>query len=99
MKKEREIIIRAREINAEVLLKASRVSGIYDSDPVKERNAKKFEKLTYLECLNRNLKAMDVTAISFCMEQKLPIIFFDLNVPGNIKRAITGKRVGTIIKG
>jgi uridylate kinase len=90
--------LRAAEIGAEVMLKATNVDGIYDADPRKKRNAKKFTELTYLECLSKELKVMDATAISLCKESSLPIIVFDLSARGNIKRAVTGEAVGTIVR-
>ncbi len=88
--------LRAMEIDAEVILKASHtVDGVYDRDPLKEPGAKRFERLTYIEVLNRNLKVMDATAISMCMDNHLPIIVFNLRKPGNIKRAVMGEAIGT----
>jgi uridylate kinase len=88
--------LRAMEIGAEVILKASHhVDGVYDRDPLREPGAVRFERLTYIEVLQRNLKVMDSTAISLCMENRLPIIVFNLLRPGNIKRAITGEPIGT----
>jgi len=88
--------LRAMEIGAEVILKASHhADGVYDRDPLREPGAVRFERLTYIEVLQRNLKVMDSTAISLCMENRLPIIVFNLLRPGNIKRAITGEPIGT----
>lgn len=88
--------LRALEIGAEVILKASHtVDGVYDRDPMREAGATRFERLTYLEVLQRNLKVMDSTAISMCMDNRLPIIVFNLRKPGNIRRAITGETIGT----
>ncbi len=88
--------LRALEIGAEVILKASHtVDGVYDRDPMREPGATRFERLTYLEVLQRNLKVMDSTAISMCMDNRLPIIVFNLRKPGNIRRAITGETIGT----
>ncbi len=89
--------LRAIEIDAEVVLKASHVDGIYDSDPLKNPNAKKFDKLTYLEALNMRLEIMDATALSLCLENRLPIIVFDLKAPHSIERAVTGEPIGTIV--
>ncbi len=90
--------LRAMEIGAEVILKAShRVDGVYDRDPLKESNAQRFERLSYLEILQRNLRVMDWTAISMCMENRMPIIVFNLRKPGNIRRVVTGERVGTTV--
>jgi len=90
--------LRAMEINAEVLMKATKVDGIYDKDPVKYPDAKKFDKISYLEVLNKGLKIMDMTAVSLCMDNKLPILNFDLNTPGNIARAIRGESIGTLVQ-
>jgi len=88
--------LRAMEIGAEVILKASHtVDGVYDRDPVREQGARRFDRLTYLEVLQRNLKVMDSTAISMCMDNSLPIIVFNLRKAGNIRRAITGETIGT----
>ena len=90
--------LRAIETNAEVLLKATHdVDGIYDADPRKAPDAKKFDKLTYLEALNMRLEVMDATAFSLCMENKLPIIVFDLKAPNSIERAVKGEPIGTIV--
>jgi isopentenyl phosphate kinase len=87
------------EINrlTDVALKATKVNGIYDKDPHKHSDAKKFTKLTYMEILNRRLKVMDSTAISLCMDNGIPIIVFDLMKHGNIKRAVLGQNVGTFV--
>ncbi len=87
--------LRAMEIGAQVVLKATNVDGIYTADPAKNPQAKKFESVTFLEVLKRGLKVMDATAVSLCMEGKMPIIVFDLHQPGNIKRAVCGEPVGT----
>ncbi|MFH1238717.1 MAG: UMP kinase [bacterium] len=89
--------LRAMEIEAQVIMKATKVDGVYDCDPVKNPAARKFGTLTYLEALKRRLKVMDSTALSLCMDNKLPIIVFDLNKYGNIKKVVLGKKVGTII--
>ena len=91
--------LRAMEIGAEVILKATRVDGVYDADPLTTPNAKKFDKLTYIEVLQKNLKVMDSTSISLCMDNQLPIIVFNLSKQGNIKKAIMGEKVGTIVSG
>jgi len=91
--------LRAIEIGAEVILKATKVDGIYSSDPVKNRNAKKFDKLRYLDVLKKGLKVMDATATSLCMDNELPIIVFNLKKEGNIKRVVMGERIGTTVKG
>jgi uridylate kinase len=91
--------LRAMEIGAEVILKASHtVDGVYDRDPIREPNAKRFERLTYLEVLQKNLKVMDSTAISMCMDNRLPIIVFNLRKPGNIRRVVIGEPIGTWVE-
>ncbi len=89
--------LRAMEIGAEVILKATKVDGVYDADPAKEPSAKMFLELTYLEVLNRNLKVMDATAISLCMDNNLPIRVFNMLTPGNIRRVIQGEAIGTTV--
>ena len=89
--------LRAMEIKAQVILKATRVDGIYDADPEKVPNAKRFDRISYLDVLQRGLAVMDSTAISLCMENKMPIIIFDLNEPGNIKRVVLGEKVGSLV--
>lgn len=89
--------LRAIEMNTEVVLKATKVDGIYDKDPVKYADAVKYETVTYTEVLNKNLKVMDATAISLCRENKLPIIVFDSLTEGNIKRVIMGEKIGTTV--
>ena len=89
--------LRAIEMNTEVVLKATKVDGIYDKDPVKYADAVKYETVTYTEVLNKNLKVMDATAISLCRENKLPIIVFDSLTDGNIKRVIMGEKIGTTV--
>lgn len=89
--------LRALEINAEIIFKATRVDGVYDKDPLKHKDAKKFKWLSYIEVLNKNLGVMDSTAISLCRENDLPIIVFDLATPGNIKGVIMGKKIGTLV--
>ncbi len=90
--------LRAIELDAEAMLKATKVDGIYESDPLIDSNALKFKKLNFLEFLNKNLKVMDATSISLCMENKVPVIVFNLNLPGNIKKVILGEPIGTIVK-
>ena len=85
------------EISADVILKATRVDGVYNKDPLKFKNAKKINQLKYIDVLNRNLRFMDATAVSLCMDNKLPILIFNLTKKGNIKRAILGQRIGTVI--
>jgi uridylate kinase len=89
--------LRALEIEAEIIFKATKVDGVYDKDPLKFKDAKKFEKLNFLDVLKMNLRVMDSTATSLCMENNLPIVVFDITKPGNIKGVIMGKKIGTII--
>jgi uridylate kinase len=89
--------LRAIELGAEVILKATKVDGIYSADPHKVKGAKRFEKLRYMDVLRKKLKVMDATAISLCMDNDLPIIVFDLMKQGNIRRAISGEKIGTIV--
>ncbi|WP_009958842.1 MULTISPECIES: UMP kinase [Verrucomicrobium] len=89
--------LRASEINADVVLKATKVDGIYDSDPNKNPNAVRYERLSYQEALTRQLKVMDATAFSLCQENNMPIVVFDMNGPDNIRRALTGESIGTIV--
>jgi uridylate kinase len=89
--------LRAIEITADVILKGTRVDGIYTADPEKDKNAKKYSTITYQECISGNLKVMDMTAFTLCMENNLPIIVFDMNKPGNLKRVVTGDQVGTLV--
>ncbi len=89
--------LRATEISAQVILKATKVDGVYSADPFKVKDAKKFSRLKYIDVLKKGLKVMDATAISLCMDNKLPIVVFNLNKEGNIKRAVTGEKIGTIV--
>ncbi|ADO83547.1 UMP kinase [Ilyobacter polytropus] len=89
--------LRAIEINADVVIKATKVDGIYDKDPVKHSDAMKYETVTYTEVLNKDLKVMDATAISLCRENSLPIIVFNSLLEGNIRRVITGEDIGTTV--
>ena len=91
--------LRANEIGAEVVLKATKVDGIYDSDPKKNPNAKRFDKITYIEALQRQLKVMDSTAFSLCLDNKMPIVVFDFFKPHNMKRVVMGEKVGTLVTG
>jgi len=91
--------LRAMEVKAEVILKATKVEGVYDTDPLLDKKAKRFTRLSYMEVLKRGLKIMDSAAISLCMDNHLPIIVFNLKKKGNIKRVVLGQRVGTIIRG
>jgi len=89
--------LRAMEIHADVILKATKVDGIYSADPVKDPTATRYQTLSYIEVLKKNLKVMDSTAISLCMDNDLPIIVFDLGRPGNILRVVRGEDVGTLV--
>jgi uridylate kinase len=89
--------LRAAEIGAQVILKATKVDGVYDKDPKKHSDAVRFDRLTHLDALSRGLKVMDATAISLCMDNQLPIVVFDLNVRGNIARAVCGEDIGTLV--
>jgi len=91
--------LRAVEIGAEVILKATKVDGVYDSDPLKNPAARRYERLTYVDVLTERLQVLDATAVSLCMENDLPIIVFDLNRPDNVRRVALGDPVGTIISG
>ncbi|HTV42519.1 MAG TPA: UMP kinase [Candidatus Sulfotelmatobacter sp.] len=90
--------LRANEIGAEVILKATKVDGIYDCDPKKNPGAKRFSEITYLDALQRQLKVMDSTAFSLCMDNKMPIIVFDFSKPHNLKRVVLGEKVGTLVR-
>ena len=89
--------LRAMEIKADVILKATKVDGIYDADPMVKANATRYDKISYLQVLEQGLKVMDATAISLCMDNRLPIVVFNLRTPGNIKRAITGEPIGSLV--
>ena len=89
--------LRAMEIEADVLLKATKVDGVYSADPMKDPSAKKYDSLTYLDVLNNRLNVMDSTAISLCMDNHLPIIVFNLKVAGNVARAVRGEKIGTVV--
>jgi uridylate kinase len=91
--------LRAIEIQADVILKGTRVDGIYTADPEKDPSAKKYETITFQECITNNLRVMDMTAFTLCMENKLPIIVFDMNKPGNLQKVACGEKVGTLVKG
>ena len=90
--------LRAMEVKADIILKGTKVDGIYDADPLQEPTARKFERLTYFEVLQKGLKVMDTTAISLCMDNRVPIIVYDLKKRGNLRRIVLGERVGTIVK-
>lgn len=89
--------LRAIEINADVILKGTRVDGVYTADPEKDATATKYDEVSYQECLSRNLRIMDMTAFTLCMENNLPIIVFDMNKEGNLKKVVDGESVGTLI--
>ncbi len=91
--------LRATEIEADVILKGTRVDGIYDSDPEKNPKAKKFDKLSFGDALKKKLSVMDLTAFTLCQENHLPIIVFDVNKKGNLKKVLDGKKIGTIVNG
>ncbi|NWF88960.1 MAG: UMP kinase [Ignavibacteriaceae bacterium] len=89
--------LRAVEIQADVIVKGTRVDGVFDSDPEKNKKAYKFEKISYLDILKKNLRVMDLTAISLCQENNLPIVVFNMDVPGNLLKLVRGEKVGTFI--
>ena len=91
--------LRAMEINSDAILKATRVDGVYDKDPMLHKKAKMFKELTYIDVLQRNLKVMDATAISLCMDNDLPIIVFNLTKRGNIRKVVLGEKIGTVVRG
>lgn len=90
--------LRSVELNADVLLKGTKVDGVYSSDPLKDKDAIFFDKLSYMEVINKELKIMDSTAITLCMENKLPILVFNFMKEGNLKNIVLGKKIGTLIK-
>jgi uridylate kinase len=89
--------LRAAEISADVILKATKVDGIYDSDPKKNPQARRFERITYLEAIQGQLKVMDMTAFTLCMDNKMPIIVFDVFAPHNLRRVVLGEELGTVV--
>lgn len=91
--------LRAMEINAEVILKATKVDGVYSADPKKDKNAIKLSEITYLEVLQKGLQVMDATATSLCMDNNLPMIIFDMTQRDNIKKVVLGEKIGTIVQG
>ena len=91
--------LRAMEIKAQVILKATRVDGVYDADPEKVKGAKLFDRLSYLDVIQKGLSVMDSTAISLCMDNKMPIIVFNMNVHGNLQRVVMGEKVGSLVSG
>lgn len=90
--------LRAIEVEADVMLKGTRVDGIYTADPEKDPTAVKFDEITYDEIYNRNLKVMDLTATTMCKENNMPIYVFDMDTPGNLKRVLSGEKIGTLVK-
>ena len=91
--------LRAIEIKADVILKGTRVDGVYSADPEKDANATRFNVITFAECISKNLNVMDMTAFTLCMENNLPIVVFDMNTPDNLRRVVTGEKVGTLVRG
>jgi uridylate kinase len=91
--------LRAIETNCDVIMKATNVDGIYDKDPKKHKDAVKYEHVTYTEAINRQLKVMDTSAFALCRENDIPILVFDMNVPGNLVRAVQGDKIGTLVTG
>lgn len=91
--------LRAMEIGSDAILKATRVDGVYDKDPLVHKKARKFGELTYIDVLKRNLKVMDATAISLCMDNDLPIVVFNLTRRGNVRRVVLGEKIGTVVRG
>ena len=91
--------LRAMEVRAEVILKATKVDGVYSADPVLDKDARRFAQISYAEMISQNLRVMDATAISLCRENQLPIVVFNLNVPGNIVRVLQGEKVGSLVSG
>ncbi|HLB95095.1 MAG TPA: UMP kinase [Nitrospiria bacterium] len=91
-------VLRAMEIGAQVILKGTKVDGIYEADPVKHPKAKRFEELTFLQIIEKDLKVMDATAVTLCMDNSLPLIVFNLKEPGNVKRIVMGEKVGTLVR-
>ncbi len=91
--------LRANEIGAEIVMKATRVDGVYEADPKTNKDAKRYENLNYTEVLSQNLRVMDATAISLCRENNLPVLVFDLTQPGNLMKVIQGDPIGTLVKG
>jgi len=89
--------LRAMEIKADVIMKGTKVDGIYDADPMLQPSASRFDRISYLEVLDKGLKVMDATAISLCMDNRLPIVVFNLKTPGNIRRAIAGEPIGSLV--
>jgi uridylate kinase len=91
--------LRAMEIKADVILKATKVDGVYTADPVIHPEATRYDRISYLQVLEQGLKVMDSTAISLCMDNRLPIVVFNLRTPGNLRRVVLGEAVGTVVSG
>jgi uridylate kinase len=89
--------LRATEIGADVLLKATKVDGIYSADPMKDKSATRYDQISYLDMLQKQLKVMDLTAVSLCMDHHMPVVVFDMKKEGNIEKAIRGERIGTLV--
>jgi uridylate kinase len=89
--------LRAMEIKADVLLKGTKVEGVYNADPVLDKNAVKYDEITYMEILRQGLKVMDLTAVSLCKDNNLPVIVFNMNQPGNIRRVVLGEKIGSLV--
>lgn len=92
-------VLRAIEVKSQIILKATKVDGVYTADPILDSTASKFDELSYLDVLNKGLKIMDSTAISLCMDNELPIVVFNMNVRGNLRRVVCGEKVGTTVRG
>lgn len=90
--------LRAAEVNADVLIKATKVDGIYDKDPKKYADAVKYDEISYIDVLNKKLNIMDSTAISLCMEENIPILVFDINKKGNLLKVLTGEKAATLVR-
>lgn len=90
-------VLRATEVGAEVVMKATKVDGVYSGDPMKEKNAVRYEQISYIDVLNKNLKVMDSTAISLCMENRIPIKIFSMMKKGNIRKVLAGQKIGTLV--
>lgn len=90
--------LRAMEVKAEVILKATKVDGIFDADPMEVKDARMFDQISYIDVIGKGLKVMDATAISLCMENRMPIVVFNLGHSGNIERAVLGEKIGTVVK-
>lgn len=90
--------LRAMEVNADIIMKATKVDGVYSADPMVDRNATLYKEVSYIEVLQKNLKVMDSTSISLCMDHNLPILVFNLNTPDNFKRVILGEAIGTVVR-